>query len=203
MILSLRLLALKKIYESKIKIEDEFLPQECIDLYKVFKFIREGKYYKSRIIKNMIEIMNQWYYVINLINKIPEYQLYEFKQLNKCNINTFFYIFEQNNGYDIANSKYKYDCIAYKLLLEKPVFHIIENLEFCEYNRDFIIMYINKKHNFCEFENNKTHCTYLYLGFRLFLNERFQTNDFSLPRRRITIDFIEHYEFPLTIGISL
>lgn len=200
MVLSLRVLCLNKIYSNKIVPEN--LTIECYDLCKIFKFINEGKYFKKRIIKNILEIMNHWYYILNLINKIPKYQLYEFKDiLQNDNIKDFFYILDCNDGIDISNSIYVYDCIAYRLLLEKSVFHIIENLGFYEYNRTFVMMYIRKNKDICNYENNKTHKTYLYLTFRLFLNERFGIKDFVLPMRRITFDYIEHYEFPLTIGI--
>ena len=72
MVLSLRVLCLNKIYSNKIVPEN--LTIECYDLCKIFKFINEGKYFKKRIIKNILEIMNHWFYILNLINKIPRYK---------------------------------------------------------------------------------------------------------------------------------
>ena len=102
-------------------------------------------------------------------------------------IKTFRDILESKSGRDIAYSKYKYDCIAYNLLMENTdkVLDIIDHLSIEQINKYTIGMYIRKQFNICDFPDNGTHGVPMYLRFRIYLNKRFGIDDFTIEQVRV------------------
>ena len=211
---TLRVLTLNKIYHLNLDINLGDITEDCYNLIIVFNFIRDGKYHYCKQFYHIIEILNFWYNILYIVSKIPRYQLYEFKKLIKYstykhilkfriwkpikykiytiydlndNINNFFFILREKRQLIIRKSDFLLDCMAYRILLEHDniVLSILENMGFDILHKDFIMMYLRKQQNICEFEKNRTHSTPLHYNFRIFLNKRFKTKDFLINKKRI------------------